>query len=636
MGWNTYFGIGGAPTEQQVRSVTDTMVASGLRDAGYTIVWIDGNWAAPTPRSASGRLTADPARFPSGMKSLVDYIHRRGMKAGIYTDAGPYIPGQCGLGSYGHYADDVRLFAGWGFDAVKADWLCGRASGLDPETLFGELAAVVHKAGRPLIFNICNPVSPDWGGGPYPPEKLSTWSYTYAPRIADSWRTYTDVGLGTPEPRWEWQWVLRNLDVNAYHPAATSPGHFNDPDYLVPMRPLPGGGTELSLEESKTQLGMWAMMAAPLIIGSDPRTLPREMIAALRNPEIIAVDQDRLVRQGVKVAEPGPGLQIWSKTLTGTGNRAIALLNRGAVASPITVRFADVALGGRVRVRDLWARRDVASAGRSYTAVVPAHGVAMLRLGGSDQVAGADLGRPPSSPVVSHESAQFTRGADDAVWWRPSARERWISLGGRVTSVPSVAFRGPTSWTVYARGADGVLWSRSFSSGWTRVGGPVISGAPSAVVDGAGAVHVAVRIKTDEIWEWSGSSWSNLGGTLNSSPALVVSAGQVRVFAIAADRRLWQWNSADRAWSQLSEFSTDAAQEVTGAVAGPNGSAIVTVRGVDGHLHRLTLGLGAAPGLRSRPNTARTDGPGWLRRPLCCARIPRPCHCSVMSVSDDS
>ncbi|WP_433266379.1 glycoside hydrolase family 27 protein [Micromonospora vinacea] len=191
-GWNTYFGLGGDPTEAEVRSVTDHMVTSGLRDAGYTYVWIDGNWAAPTPRNEAGNLVADPARFPGGMAALAAYIHSKGMKAGIYTDAGPYLPGQCGLGSNGHYRADIAQFAGWGFDALKADWLCGRAAGLDPETTFRELAEAVRQSPRPMLLNICNPVSSDWGGGPYTPEQLSTWSYTHPPSPTP----------GGPTPTW--------------------------------------------------------------------------------------------------------------------------------------------------------------------------------------------------------------------------------------------------------------------------------------------------------------------------------------------------------------------------------------------------------------------------------------------------
>jgi alpha-galactosidase len=580
MGWNTYFGLGGDPTEDEVKSIADFLVSSGLRDAGYRYVWIDGNWAAEVPRNAAGDLVANPDHFPGGMAALTAYIHARGLKAGIYTDAGPYLEGQCGLGSYGHYEDDVALFAGWGFDALKADWLCGRKSGLDAEATFRELADAVHHSPRPMLLNICNPVSWEWGEE-HPPEQLSTWTYTYAPTVADSWRTYTDVGIVDPTPLWQYQWVLRNMDVNAYHPSATGPGHYNDPDYLVPMRPMPDGGYELTFDESKTQLGMWAMMAAPLIIGSDPRGLPQQMIDALRNPEIIAVDQDPLVRQGVKVADTGPGTQVWSKVLAGNGRRAVALLNRSDTAQSITVTFADVALGTSAAVRDLWARSDVdadpSSPGAqpftgSYTAVVPAHGVAMLGLTGTDQVAGTDLGGiATASPAVvrfdeTHATA-FVRGADGALWqnardggawgtkwtrlggptgdkilgqpaaygsdggridvfvrgtdnavWRRTYSGgtwgTWTSLGGTVTDAPTVAWSSPTEWTAVARGGDGAVWTRTATEGWTTISAPdnrPIYGRPSAVTDANGTLHVAVRNRTDAVWvrTRTGSTWSD-------------------------------------------------------------------------------------------------------------------------------
>ncbi|MET7400101.1 glycoside hydrolase family 27 protein [Dactylosporangium sp. NPDC005572] len=667
MGWNTYFGLGGDPTEAEVRSVADFLVNSGLRDAGYRYVWIDGNWAAPTPRNAAGKLVADPARFPGGMAALAAYIHARGLKAGLYTDAGPYIPGQCGLGSNGHYQADVNQFAAWGFDALKADWLCGRAAGLDPETAFRQLSAAVQRSPRPMLLNICNPVSSDWGGGPYPPEHLSTWSYTYAPTVADSWRTYTDVGLVDATPQWQYQWVLRNMDVNAYHPAATGPGHYNDPDYLLPMRPVPGGGYELTFDESKTQLGMWAIMAAPLIIGSDPRGLPPQMLDALRNPEIIAVDQDPLVRQGVKVADTSATTQVWSKVLTGAGRRAVALLNRGDTAQDITVSFASVSLGGPVRVRDLWARADAdadpAVAGSqpytgSYTATVPAHGVAMLRLDGADQVTGADLGGPASaSPALvrfddEHAAAfvrtaagslawtvrdgatwpgpwtslggpvhgrilgqpaayaspggridVFVRGTDDGVWqltYDGASWGRWRSLGGKVTDAPTVAWTGPGQWTAAARGTDGLLWTRTATTGWSKVGSPdgrAFHGRPSAVVDDAGVVHVAVRSRTDEVWTvtrtgtaWSG--WTNLGGTVSGSPTLLATSGRVYLFVLAADNKLWQRNYVDGAWGGWfgrGEFTTDAFHGAPAAAAGANGSAWIAVRGVDARVHQTIL-----------------------------------------------
>lgn len=645
MGWNTYYGIGGDPTAAEIKSIADTMVEDGLRDAGYKIIWIDGNWAAPTPRNAAGQLVADPARFPDGMASLTKYLHARGFQAGIYTDAGPYIEGQCGLGSYGHYRDDVRLFASWGFDALKADWLCGRASGMDPETAYRQLATEIAKSPRHMLLNICNPVSSDWGGGPYPPQNLSTWSYTYAPQVATSWRTYTDVGVGDPQPQWQYQWVLRNMDVNAYHPGATSPGHFNDPDYLVPMRPLADGGTEMTFDESKTQLGMWAIMASPLIIGSDPRTLPAEMVSALRNPEILAVDQDPLVRQGIKVADPSGTTQVWSKQLAGSGKRAVALLNRGDSAAQITVDFSSVALGGNVKVRDLWTRSDAGTFSGSYTTTVPAHGVAMLGLTATDHVTGTDLGgkgtdgpavaggqlfarsssgslaayaggkwRDLGKRIVGQPSAYasaggridlFVKGTDGQAWHGVLNGRRldWTALGGHLADAPTAAFTSPADWTVFARGSDGQLESRGPRGGWTSLGAPVdptadgFTGRPSAPVDGSGAVHVAVKARTDEIWErvrtggvWS--DWQNLGGTLNGSPTLVASSGRVYMFAVAADNRLWQRNFVDGAWGgwfQRPEFAAFEIQGAIGGEAGADGSASIALRGVDGHIHSTTL-----------------------------------------------
>jgi alpha-galactosidase len=411
------------------------------------------------------------------------------------------------------------------------------------------------------------------------------------------------------------------------------------------MRPLPGGGTEMTFDESKTQLGMWAMMASPLIIGSDPRTLPAEMVSALRNPEIVAVDQDPLVRQGVKVADPSGTTQVWGKTLAGAGKRAVALLNRGDSAAQITVGFAAVALGGTVEVRDLWARSGAGTFTGSYTTTVAAHGVAMLGLTGTDQVTGTDLGqRGTDGPAVAggetfarsssgelqayadgkwrdlgkrvvgqpaaYASAGgridlFVRGADGQAWHGVLNGHRvdWTALGGHLADAPTAAFTSPSSWTVFARRADGQLESRGPRGGWTSLGAPVepaadgFNGRPSASVDGSGAVHVAVRARTDEIWErvrangvWS--RWQNLGGTLNGSPTLVAASGRIYLFAVAADNRLWQRNFVDGAWGGWFQRPEFAAFEIQGAIGGEasaTGGASVVLRGVDGHVHSTGL-----------------------------------------------
>ncbi|MFJ7073778.1 glycoside hydrolase family 27 protein [Streptomyces sp. NPDC098781] len=610
MGWNTYYGLG-APTEKEVRAVADRLVGSGLRDSGYDIVWLDGGWQADNPRDAQGRLTAHPGRFPSGIPALVSYLHKRGLKAGIYTDAGEYDGGRtCGLGSRGHYAEDARQFADWKVDAIKVDFLCGIGAKLDPGPAFKEFSGAVAKSGRRMLLNLCNPLTDDWGL-PHTPEQDAHNTYAYAPTIADSWRTGTDIAWGTPSPG-QWPNVLRNMDANAWHPEAQGPGHYNDPDYLIPMRRMADGTLELTEEESTTQFVMWAEMASPLVLGSDPRTLSASMIRTLRNPEIIAVNQDPLAVQGVRVATDSAG-DVYSKVLSGPGRRAVVLLNRSDQPLRRTVDFGDVALGGPVEVRDLRGRADRGTHTGSYSVEVPAHGTAFLKLTGEDALPGASLGeRASASPaVVRSGSTQstffrgprgnlvqntvveqggsrtrdlggpvrggilgqpaayasgagridvFVRGADSRVYRRVFSGGRWggwQDLGGRVTDAPSVAFTDAAHWTLVARGSDGRIVLRGPATGWSSLGAPgdrPTYGRPAAVVDAQGRVHVAVRTSADEVWtrsrDASGewSQWSSLGGTVSGSPTLVAVGDAVVLYARAGDYTLWQRRHEAGGW----------------------------------------------------------------------------------------
>jgi alpha-galactosidase len=651
MGWNTYYGLG-APTEKEVRAVADKLVSSGLRDSGYDIVWLDGGWQADNPRDAQGRLVANPDRFPSGIPALVSYLHKRGLRAGIYTDAGTYDGGKsCGLGSRGHYTEDARQFAGWKIDAIKVDFLCGIGAKLDPGPAFKEFSDAVAKSGRRMLLNLCNPLTDDWGL-PHTPEQDAHNTFAYAPTIADSWRTGTDIAWGTPSPG-EWPNILRNMDANAWHPEAQGPGHYNDPDYLIPMRRMTDGSLELTQEESTTQFVMWAEMASPLVLGSDPRTLSPSMIATLRNPEIIAVDQDPLGIQGVRVATDAVG-DVYSKVLSGHGRRAVVLLNRSDRPAERTVNFADVTLGGPVQVRDLRARADRGTHTGSYTVEVPAHGTAFLGLTGQDAPPGTSLGerasaspavvrdgdtlttffRGPGGTLVQHTEGGtdparsrdlagpvggrilgqpaayasaggridvFVRGTDDHAYRRVFSGGRWSAwqdLGGRLTDAPTVAFTDPAHWTLVARGADGRVMQRGPSSAWSSLGTPgdrPVYGRPSAVVDAAGRVHVAVRTAADDVWtiardvsgQWSG--WTSLGGTVSGSPTLVAVGDAVVLYARAADYTLWQQRydgGAWQGWTKRQEFPSAAFDGALGAVAGPDGSVDAVYRGVDGYVHR--------------------------------------------------
>jgi alpha-galactosidase len=387
MGWNTYYGLGSAFDHATMRSVTDAIVNRGLKAAGYRYVWIDGGWWNGA-RDANGAITVDPQQWPDGMKAVADYIHSQGLKAGIYTDAGANGCGGANQGSYGHYQQDADTFAAWGFDAVKVDFCGGTQLHLDPATAYAQFRdALLHNStGRPMLFNICNPFRPGAAGNGYPPPDHSVFeSYVFGPQTGNSWRTDTDVGFVHSIL---WPDVLRNIDTNDLHPEAAGAGHWNDPDYLGPE-------LGMTADQARAQFTLWAISAAPLIIGSDVRALSDQTIAMLTNRDVIAIDQDRLGVQGRSIARDGDA-QVWVKPLAG-GDRAVALLNRGD--SPLTVATTAAAAGlpksARYALHDLWTGRQTSTAGRIAAVVDPGSAV-LLRAGVQ---AGNDL--PPAITLTA-------------------------------------------------------------------------------------------------------------------------------------------------------------------------------------------------------------------------------------------
>jgi alpha-galactosidase len=439
MGWNTYYGLGGDFTEDTIKSVADSLVSRGLAKAGYDIVWLDGGWQADQSRSDAGDLVPNPAKFPHGLKPLVDYIHSKGLKAGIYTDAGPYLPAHCGLGSGGHYQHDADTFAAWGFDAVKVDFLCGIAADLDPKTAYTEFAQALRNnaSHRSMIFNLCNPVtSPDWGNYPESQQSINSWSY--APAIAQSWRTYTDVGF---QGDIKFKDVLRNYDANARHPEVVKPGAFSDPDYLAPEL----GMTD---EEFRTQFTLWAVAAAPLVIGSDVRKLSATTVGMLTDPDVLAINQDKAAVQAVRVGPAGT-TETWVKRLA-DGSRAVVLLNRGDSAQTLTTTASAVGLhGGRFTLKNAWTNK-VTESGGVISAAVPAHGTALFRVAAAQGV--------PGAPHVTAGIPQVTKIGTDP---QPAGAAPVVAGGDELTVQvavrndglqpvfdPAVTIAGGTGWTV--------------------------------------------------------------------------------------------------------------------------------------------------------------------------------------------
>ncbi|MGI8402231.1 MAG: glycoside hydrolase family 27 protein [Gemmatimonadaceae bacterium] len=350
MGWNSWNHFACDVSEALIRETADAMVTSGMRDAGYRYVVIDDCWQVS--RDPSGTIVADPQRFPHGIKALADYVHSKGLKFGIYTDAGTKTC-QGRPGTLGFEQRDAQTYASWGVDYVKEDWC--NAEGLNAPIQYAIFRRALDRTGRPIVLSIC-----EWGVN-------QPWGW--APAVGNLWRTTDDISDN-------WASMLSNLDQSAQHSAVARPGAWNDPDMLE----IGNGG--MTPDEYRAHMSLWAMQAAPLIAGNDLRTMSAETKSILTNPEVIAVDQDSLGAQGTLVSSGPPERQVWSKPLR-DGSRAVVLLNRAASSDSISVSFHRAGIHtDSATVRDLWRHVDLGRFRGSYTAVVPGHAAVMLRIGG--------------------------------------------------------------------------------------------------------------------------------------------------------------------------------------------------------------------------------------------------------------
>jgi alpha-galactosidase len=346
MGWNSWNKFGCNVSDKLIREMADAVVSSGMQAAGYQYVNIDDCWQVS--RDASGTIVADPARFPSGIKALADYVHGKGLKLGIYTDAGT---GTCEKrpGSLNHEVQDAKTYASWGIDYVKIDWC--NAEGLDPEVQYAKLRDALANSGRPIVFSICN-----WG-------VKTPWRW--GPATGNLWRTTGDIN-DTYE-----RMSLIGFGQNGLEKFA-GPGHWNDPDMLE----VGNGG--MKRDEYRTHMALWALLAAPLLAGNDLRNMSPETKELLLNSEVLAVDQDAKGIQGHRVWEEGP-LEIWVKPLA-DGSYAVGLFNRSESATKITLDFKSIGAPASARLRDLLDHKDLGTAQNSYSAEVPKHGVVLVKV----------------------------------------------------------------------------------------------------------------------------------------------------------------------------------------------------------------------------------------------------------------
>jgi alpha-galactosidase len=354
MGWNSWNRFHCDVSSQLIRETADGMVASGMKDAGYRYVVIDDCWQVD--RGTDGRIVADPQRFPEGMKALADYVHAKGLKFGLYTDAGRRTC-QGRPGSYGYEEIDAKTYAEWGVDYVKIDWC--NSQGLDARTQYAKFRDALKNAGRPIIFSIC-----EWGFN-------QPWEW--GEETGHLWRTTNDISD-------RWESMIQIVDRNSQYALIAGPGHWNDPDMLE----VGNGG--MSIDEYRAHFSMWAIMAAPLIAGNDLRAMVGDSRQAtaireiLTNREVIAVDQDSLGVQGMMVTNYPPELQVWVKPLA-DGSRAVVMLNRASVPTTMTAPWNRIGITTDTAiVHDLWSHENVGPAVRRYSATVPSHGAVMLRI----------------------------------------------------------------------------------------------------------------------------------------------------------------------------------------------------------------------------------------------------------------
>lgn len=368
MGWNSWNKFSCNVDEKLIKEIADAMVSSGMKDAGYTYINIDDCWHGD--RDSLGFIHPDPTRFPSGMKSLADYIHSKGLKVGIYSDAGSQT---CGgrPGSRGYEFQDAQTYAKWGIDYLKYDWC--NTEGLKAEGAYKTITAALRKAGRPIVLSIC-----EWGDS-----KPWEWAET----VGHLWRTTGDIyncfDCIKDHGTWKQLGVMQILDLQEGLRKYAGPGQWNDPDMLEV-------GNGMIVNEDRAHFAMWAMLAAPLMAGNDLRNMSIQTTNILTNKEAIDINQDKLGIQGWKFATKD-SVETWFKPLAG-GNWAVCFLNRSTTSKSISFDWKNTIVADTLskltldsksvnyKIRNVWTKKDVGTTKSALKAIVPGHDVLMLTL----------------------------------------------------------------------------------------------------------------------------------------------------------------------------------------------------------------------------------------------------------------
>lgn len=349
MGWNSWNAVRCQVNETIVRNAADALVNSGLAAAGYKYVVVDDCWQA-SARNSTGGLVAHPTKFPSGIAALASYVKSKGLKFGIYTSPGSRTCAMIydgypatGLGSIGHEQLDADTFAQWGVEYLKYDWCLADQDGLQYQPAFTKMRDCLANTNKPITYSIS--------------EYGYTKPWTWAGPVANLWRTTSDIQAN-------WASVARIIESQAALYGTSAPGAWNDPDMLQV------GNGLFTAAETQSHVAMWAMLSAPLMTGTLIDKLPASTLDVLRNPRLIAIDQDPFGK-GAQRLQQVSGVDLWVRQLTG-GGQAIAVLNTNTVTKSVTI-----SLGDNVALIEIWAGAKVQPSAMSVIVQVPAHGTAL-------------------------------------------------------------------------------------------------------------------------------------------------------------------------------------------------------------------------------------------------------------------
>jgi alpha-galactosidase len=367
MGWSSWYRFTCHIDQGLFEHIARTMASDGMRAAGYKYVDVDDCWET-RQRAADGSLVPNPARFPSGIAGLAQYVHGLGLKLGLYLDAGTKtctgFPG-----SEGHFTQDASTVASWSVDAIKMDYCEARPAHAEP--IYQSFANALADTGRQIMLNIC-----EWGY-----EQPWTW----AAGIGETWRTTGDY-FTYGAPRTWWGSIMTILNYNAPLAAFAHPGAFNDPNMM-----LIGTGY-LTVPEERAQMSLWSVMAAPLVAGGELARTSPATIGILTNKGVIAVDQDPGGSQGTRVVNV-PDHQVWVRKLR-DGSEVVLFLNTSATGDRERVQPAAVGLAGHgpLTAQDLWLNRTAKFPG-ALDVYVGAHDVRMLEFPAGEV--------PQAAPAIS-------------------------------------------------------------------------------------------------------------------------------------------------------------------------------------------------------------------------------------------